>query len=505
MKKILILCLVLSMLLSTLAACKKNTNDPATDTGATEAPTGEVELDTGDQEPETDEWGRPVLESSLPDDLNYNNETVTIVVRSSRKDRFLGDSSKEANAIDQELFRRNAYVEEKLKIVLDYKVVEQKSSDTTTFDTAVKTFLTGNGDIDIITSYAYFVPNLAIAGCFKNLNDINMLDMTSIAWNANFAEAVAYDGALYFNVGDFSLDYLQQIVGIFFNKKLATDHFGSPDVLYDMVEDGTWTIDNVMTMLTDIYDDKNQNGQRDLEDLYGFTLGATSGPCEAFVTGLGFNYTVKNADGEYEMFEMSTGLSDMIDKIHLFLNSDYCAPRSIWSWANGKTSFSAQNTIFLSSSLETLTSNYSDVDFDIGFLPSFKYRETDGYKTAAGDSFSMQSIMANCKDPERAGAVLQCLNEVSYQDLTPAYFDVLLKVRLANDPRDAEMLQLMRDTVQLDFGRIYSAQLNRITGNVWSNFVNGNADYISWYRNHMETVRTKLDNLLLVLRGEKVG
>ena len=507
MKKLLIVFLMLSLLVSCFAACGDDAVEGGTTAGGSGDKTpGATTAAGGDPENTqppvvTDEFGRPVLESSLPE-LDYGNESVTIMIRSANQHHFLGDENVEATMIEQALFNRNSIVQDTLNVHLDLKVIDQKGSDTGGYDTTIRSALAGAGEYDIVTSYAYYTPALAVSGCFTNLNEVQMLDMESLCWNTTFAESVAYDGALYFNVGDYSLDYLRQIVAIYFNKDITENRLGDPDLFYDMVNDGSWTIDNVYALIKDIHSNLNDNPNADLEDFFAFTVGAKSSPCEALVTGLGFNYTVSDGNGGYQLFDMTTGLSDAIDKLHTFLSSECCMPRNLWAWGDCRDSFKAQKSMLLVQTLD-MAEQYAAVEFDYGFLPMFKLDETQTeYFTGMGDSFSLQCIMANCTDPERAGAVLQCLNEVSYRRLTPEYFDTLLKGRFADAPQDMEMLELLRRTVRLDFGRIYSVCLNRVTGGVWSNFCDPNADYTTWYSSNASTFRELLSTLLIDLKPQ---
>ncbi len=506
MKQWICLCLALLLCLPFAASCGGKTPQGGENTKTS----GESGQDsTPDSEPgtevETDEYGREVLKSALPEDLKYDNEKVTVMVRSSQELWFVGSDDKKASAIQQALYTRDRRVEDRLNVKLVIKPVTQTGSDTKDYDQTVQAALNGAGEYDIITSYAFYTPTLAIGGCFADMNGVKNLHMDTLCWNRDFADSVAFDGALYFNVGDFSLDYLGKLTTIYFNKALATQYFDSSDVIYDMVNDGSWTLENVGALVKEIYTDVNSNNARDIDDFYGFTMNAASGPCESMVSGVGFSYTEKDADGNYTVFKMDTTLSDKIDAIHRFLNLEGCAPRAIWNWGKGCNAFIAQKTIFLSSAMD-VSNSFLDVDFAYGFLPPMKYDEHQTrYYTGIGDSFSLQALMRNGADNERAGAVLQCLNETSYQLTTPEYFNVLLKGRYADEPNDVRMLELLRSTVLCDFGRIYSSRLSRITGGVWNNFCNPAANYSKWYEENSGTWAQNLKDLLEELRKGKTA
>lgn len=505
MKQSICLLLVLLLCLPFAASCKGKT-PPETGNGTTAGSTPDTAPDSEPgTEVETDEYGREVLKSALPEDLKYDNEKITVMVRSCQEQWFIGTDDKKATAVSQSLYSRDRLVEDRLQVILKIQSVTQTGSDTTGYDQTIRSVLAGSGTYDIITSYAYFTPTLAVAGCFADLNNVKNLHMDTICWNRDFADSVAFDGALYFNVGDFSLDYIGTILCVFVNKNLARRHFGSDQILYDMVEDGSWTMGNVGTLIRDVYDDLNENGNRDINDFYGFSMNALSGPCEGVVTGIGFNYVDRSDSGEYQIFRMDNALSDRIDALHTFLGQESVAPRNTWGWGPSTKAFAQEKSILLSSCLNIAT-NFVEADFDYGFLPAFKYdEEQKKYHTGVGDAFSLQALMRNGTDNERAGAVLQCLNEVSYQKTTPEYFNVLLKGRYADAPEDMQMLELLRQTIQLDFGRIYSSCLSRITGGVWNNFCNPAANYSKWYEENSGTWEQNLKDLLEELRKGKTA
>ena len=487
------------------ASCKEKTPPQPGDGTATAGSPSTAPESENVTEIETDEYGREVLESALPENLRYDNDRITVMVRSSHEQWFVGVNDKKATAIQQALYARDRRVEDRLKVRLDIKPVTQTGSDTKNYDQTVRAALSGAGEYDIITSYAFFTPTLAISGCFADMNGIRNLHMDTLCWNSDFADSVVFDGALYFNVGDFSLDYLGKLTTVYFNKNLAARYFGSSDVIYDMVDDGSWTLGNVGALVKEIYTDLNSNGAQDIEDFYGFTMNAASGPCECLVSGIGFSYTSRDENGKYAIFKMDTALSDRIDAIHRFLKLEGCAPRAIWNWGKGCEAFKSQKTIFLCSAMD-VSNSFLDVDFSYGFLPAMKYDEHQTrYYTGIGDSFSLQALMRNGADNERAGAVLQCLNETSYQLTTPEYFNVLLQGRYADEPNDLRMLELLRSTVLCDFGRIYSSRLSRITGGVWSNFCNPAADYATWYDTNSGTWEQNLKDLLEELRKGKTA
>jgi len=60
-------------------------------------------------------------------------------------------------------------------------------------------------------------------------------------------------------------------------------------------------------------------------------------------------------------------------------------------------------------------------------------------------------------------AVLEALAAQSYRTVTPAYFDVALKNRYSRDAQTAEMMDLIEQSVLINFESLY----NESIGNPW--------------------------------------
>ena len=69
------------------------------------------------------------------------------------------------------------------------------------------------------------------------------------------------------------------------------------------------------------------------------------------------------------------------------------------------------------------------------------------------------ALPIDCRDPEMCAAVLECFAFEGYRCVTPALFEITLKVKYADDTVLAEMYDLIRENVTFDIGRIFSSQL----------------------------------------------
>ena len=70
-------------------------------------------------------------------------------------------------------------------------------------------------------------------------------------------------------VGDLALSSLTGTYCYFYDKTDAETY--KLENLYDVVWEGRWTLDYLMNVTKDIYEDLNGNGERDSDDYYGMT------------------------------------------------------------------------------------------------------------------------------------------------------------------------------------------------------------------------------------------
>lgn len=108
----------------------------------------------------------------------------------------------------------------------------------------------------------------AQSGIFADWNDIPYVDFSK-PWYVKSLNDAMVGGKLYMVESELSISYFQQTWMILYNKTKAEEISGFPD-LYKAVEDGTWTLDELNRLTSDVYRDTNGDTKRDAEDFYGF-------------------------------------------------------------------------------------------------------------------------------------------------------------------------------------------------------------------------------------------
>jgi hypothetical protein len=99
-----------------------------------------------------------------------------------------------------------------------------------------------------------------------------------------------------------------------------------------------------------------------------------------------------------------------------------------------------------------------DCKVDIGILPPPKYDEAQDAYVCYADGWCVNglSIPSTNVNPDDAGFLFEAMAADSLNNLTPAYFDVVLTDKYARDAQSVRMLDLILDSVVMDNANIFS-------------------------------------------------
>ncbi len=471
MKKLLSLLLVLVTVVCLFTACPAQTN-PGSKTEENQGQTG-GQKDTSD----TDEWGRPLVESSLSDDLDFGEETVNIYVEAGRLSEFYAEQYTD-DLINDSILDRNTKVENDLNVKLNFM---QSSVTGSAFVSEIETIVNaGTNDYDITVGYAYFMSEGVRGMNYANLYDIPNLDLAKPWWNQKFVEEATLADQLYFITGDLSLSSTYNTGCMFFNKRLADEEFaaeGGSDYLYQLVVDGKWTIDAFTDLVKSKYRDDDGDGVPSEGDFYGYGDAMTGPlPADAFMFGMGAFITKDNAEGIPELVFNSEHTVNVLHKLFvLFDDSEGVLynPGADNYYNNGaavaliRNKFINGEMIFYTSSLNTATA-FLDMKDDYGLLPMPKYDEAQAeYYTSTNDGYQVIMIPSGIEESDRAemvGATLEKLAEESYRTVNPNYFEVVMKYRYIRSEDetdyDLEMYELILNGNTYNFGLLFSSTMD---------------------------------------------
>ena len=165
--------------------------------------------------------------------------------------------------VNDAVFNRNLAIEERYNVVIS----EYRTANNL-LDTAKKGINAQDGSFDVIISSFWDAASLATDGYLHNLKEVEGIDLSQPWWDQRANEDLSIGNKLLFSVNDISILAAESTVDVYlFNKKMIGD-FGLENP-YDMVKNGTWTYDNMMSMMKGVASDLNGDGVMDENDRWG--------------------------------------------------------------------------------------------------------------------------------------------------------------------------------------------------------------------------------------------
>ncbi len=494
--KLLALLLALLMVVGVFVACGggKETEKETEKNDETQAPIG------GETEGETqvtDDLG----------DVNFagnDNPIITFFVRNGYEHEIYVEEIID-DSVNDATYWRNQAVQERLGIEIDH--ISQACSWSTATghfsewnQTLRNAIQTTSHDFDAAMIYTGVSSSLAIEGCFMDLTELDMLSLKKPWWNQNLMEHATIYNQLYFASGAIANTQLAQANMFFFNKDLYNEYFatsGRKDI-YQVVRDGEWTLDYLYELVAEVWEDADSNGEKSSGDTVGFNGTANagaSGAMDAWLYALGCDLTVIDESiGEPVPAFYNDHTVQAFEKLVNFYTQN---PGSFYTGSTGDTSFGNGNVLFSLSRFEG-GAGLRDVLFSYGVLPVPKFdTEQENYRSIPEVTSSMVTILSTVEDNrlDMVSATVELMAAEAYKQIRPVYIEVVLKSQQANSPDDAEMVQLILDTMVYSFGWIFSSTHMGDMGKAFR-VVDGSRDITQYYESNKGNYEGMIETLI---------
>ena len=445
--------------LSTMAvSCNKDQAD-ANKTGADD---GISDLSPDAGAPEGGESATEIKDS-LPDGLDFGGAALNLHVR---QDGTIAPNVFEfyveaeiGDIVNDIIYRRNKAVEDRLNITLN--VVGEYGWEA--YDQAVNhiraNIMAGDATYDLIAGWSARIPSLSGQGLLMNLYELPHLNLSEPWWNRIITEELTINKKLNFAVGDGNSSSLACCMVMFVNNTVQKE-YGLPNI-YDTVFDGKWTIDYMSELTKTISKDLNGDGIMDENDLYGAYI-TNYNQWDGFMQSSNIKMTKKDENGIPYLDAEYDKLASLVDKVYDLI---YENPGSYVMKGNVGQDFSSDmfkndQVLFWPGMLVIAIERFRDMESDYSIIPYPKYDEAQNrYYTRIQDGVSLFCVPNNCGNPEMVGAFMEAVSSESYKNVSPAYFDVAMKLKYARDEASAKMLDTIREGAYLNFAGIYNESI----------------------------------------------
>ena len=418
------------------------------------------------------------LMDELSDTLDFGGKSVTVLAWDGQSYEEFDTDSQNGETINDALYNRNAMVEERLGVSLEFIKTKGGSSDVDAYVIQVTNdVMAGSGEFDMLAAYSRTIAMCAHSGLTEDLMKTPYIDLDKPWWPESLQSQSIINDKLYYCSGDLTMSLFHNLPVIYFNKTLAEQYSLTDDMLYKLVLDGKWTLAKMMELSVGSYKDLNGDGIRGDEDQYGY-MGQTT-QVQPLFWGCGMT-AIDVKDGQMSVSENFTG-----EKMHNLLGT-------ILSWlyesgdarysSKGNASFSDGRLLFFQNVASYTMTKFNEVPgLEFGILPCPKADETqENYSSIMGNTVTLYALPDNVDNPEMCGAVLECMSSEGYRKLSPAIYETSMKVKYAPDATTAMMYDLIRGSAFFDNGRIFSSVLGDLfTGTINNQLKNNSPDWMS--------------------------
>ena len=412
----------------------------------------------------SDETTYPVDENGyeldrLPE-LNYNNDEFVIFTWSNQVMwEWNEDGETSGDKIHDAIYNRQVRTEERLGIKI---VIAKQNGDwdhRNSFITAVEANVeSGSQDaFDLVGQYTPAAPIGAMKNLYTNLSDVEYLDWERPWWPQDIQESCHINNNVYFITGDITGTLVRNIHCIIGNLDLA-NNYSLPN-LYDLVDNMEWTFDKFAELSLGTIQGINPDGSA----CYSVTF-PNNVEYDSLFYGAGFRFVEHDADGK---LVMSEGLkSDRLESWYQTCQSFLLDNTDVEILAiNGANGFTSGNVLFHCGGISDVQNSLQDVNFDFAVLPFPLYdKDQEEYYTITSYWVSMYSIPTNAADPKQSAAVLECLSSYGYRYITPVIYQEAFQYRYLDTLENANMFDLLHNTLVFDPGRLFADQINCFAG-----------------------------------------
>ncbi|MBE6611112.1 MAG: hypothetical protein E7632_01355 [Ruminococcaceae bacterium] len=426
--------LILAALLLMSVSCgESGTPDAVTDETTTAAP---VETDYYD----------------LLGKKNFEGAVYTILDANDYVDVAINMPGEEMNGdiINDELFMRDAKIEELYNMVIEYV---QFSDATAGTDQLRSSVLAGEEAFNLCFSSISGgrLSTLSTDGILANLCEIPHLKLDAAWWSRLMYENFQLAGKMYITAGDISPALYQAPTCVYLNKKLLEEYQIDTD-FYTLVNEGKWTVDELIVITKDKDQDLNQDGKMHMNyDFYG--LAYQNIPLASSTMLVGCGVELCENDGENLTINLVTErTANVVEKLQALTDRiNYADMNDIY-----KKAFINDRALAMIHSVGTAQSHLRDMKSDFLMLPMPKYDEAQKEYRSLMNAWSQcfAAIPMNA-DPEFSGFITEALAYESYTNLRPQVYDLVYKQKAARDEGSAQMLDVIFNSVYIDFMPAY--------------------------------------------------
>ncbi len=501
--------LIVVMLGSMIVACNNGGDDPADDKtpsgnngGNTETP-GDTE-NPGDAETPGGEVAPPEDEVAV-DMKGYEFHALARELQ-----WFVNEVTAEPDTGDhmlQAIYDRNWEVQKKYNCVMTQTIIPMSDE----FGTWRRSVGAGESIYKYGLAHMMETAGESLNGSMLNLKTLPHINLEAEYWNQTMNKELTIGDRLYFTANEYCTSSVYYTWLMIFNMQLCAER--GIDV-YGMIEDGTWTVDNLYKIISSSYEDDG-DGIVEFEDDFFGLISHWNTVLTNYI--FAFEIPVISIDANNKVVvgynDANTPMVTAVEKVYdLFYNSanggiimtdemnPYGADTDVLTHDEAMcTKLSTNKALFANTrilGLEVLRS----VDVQYGIIPFPKFNEEQKeYHSHVDGSSSLLFVPYTLPDAEydNVGLLLEVLAQKTKEDVMPVINNSVLIGRYSEDSDAYKCLEMTLDGRSYAFGYVFDFD---ITGRPYWSIVHileaGSNNFIDYWKPKANVSTRDINNIV---------
>ena len=431
------LALLLAGLMTVSAVSCSTVGDTPDDTGISATTETAAEEETG---------FRPDIEQT-----DYDAEFVVTGVHSVMN-WMLADEDSKGDPLQDSIHERNI----KIKDHLGVTIATADAGDWRAYaNTVLRTVQSGDDAYQMVASHCYMgVPSLMTSGAMCDFAQFDAVNLDAPYWALDFMDQLTVQGQHFVGYNDMCM--VDTHCWIFNKDLMKTYNLTAP---YADVQNGTWTLDKLMALASNVVADDGNNVWGP-EDTYGI-IGRGWEEVISMAAACDLRFVERDEADVYTIaLEKNTEKTlKAVETLCKMYNAEYAyfaPPSEVARIPREGKNFTDGTALFA-----TYSSNIAglrNLEFSFGVVPLPKLdEEQEAYRSLSWNG--MIFVPVSVKNKDMVGETLELLAYYT-APVKNAYFEDLLGTKLADAPEDAEMLEIIWNSVVSDVGLIMAEHQN---------------------------------------------
>ena len=353
--------------------------------------------------------------------------------------------------IDDAIYQRNILIEEQYDIAFEQTLVPYTEYEK------VNEFMRNAGraqsdDTDLCYLGFKNAYNLVLEGFVPASSNLPIIDLSQPWYLHVLNDSLTIDGVTL--IAYSALDTHPGGTCVFFNKQLVKNL--NLDDPYELVKNGTWTIEKNYQMAEAAISDLNGDGQMTVDDRFGYitewdriSLVAYYGTGNLLVDVIDGVPVASQKEVLFDAFQLCHSYCQingfMLDTFKQFGTAES-------SRIAGSELFKQGNSLFICNGTRLLPT-MGDMEDDYGIVPLPKWSEEQTQYYSMQDGYGISVPLACSTDMERVCVIKEAMAAESLNIVRPAYYENALKNRYVRDETSVEMLDIITNGNVADLGQ----------------------------------------------------